>query len=110
MSCCDNDDFLCKKLGMNADQAQSLKKVDKAFDKQKEGLYAKMDEDRKKIAGLLGEKKVRSTALRSAVGALDQDRGALEDAALQHVLEVKGVLDPQQQEQFLAMINEQILR
>ena len=109
MSCCDGDAYICKKLAMSPEQTQSMKKVDMEFDQEKQDLYKQMDKDKKKITALLLAKSSDSSDMKSAVASLGQHRGQLDQAALKHLVKIKKLLDPSQQQEFLAMISEQIL-
>jgi len=97
-------------LGLTPGQLEKMAPMAASFHKRLESLHSNMEKKKDIMLSLLGGEAVAPTrieAVRKEMAAIQDD---IQKAVIEHVLDVKEILDPSQQERFFDLIDRSMTR
>ena len=95
-------------LGLNAGQAESLKRLESSFRKETDGLCMKICQERLNLLNLMKQKEANQEVINKKIEAIGGLQILLEQQIAAHILEVKKNLTPEQSLAYLDRIHEEL--
>ena len=90
-----------QKLGLTPEQEKRLEPLEQRFAQQKEQLLRSIRQANGQLAKAIREDKSNSSEIAAAVAAIRAAQGELQKVTLDHVFEMKAVLQPEQYQKLL---------
>src|SRR5262249_17540180 len=90
-----------QKLGLTPEQEKRLEPIEQRFAQQKEQLLRSIRQASVQLAKAIREDKPNSSEITTAVAAIHAAQGELQKVTLDHVFEMKAVLQPEQYQKLL---------
>src|SRR6516162_4997567 len=90
-----------QKLGLTQEQEKRLEPIEQRFAQQKEQLLRSIRQANGQLAMAIREDKPNSSEITTAVAAIHAAQGELQKVTLDHVFEMKAVLQPEQYQKLL---------
>jgi Spy/CpxP family protein refolding chaperone len=90
-----------RQLGLSAAQEQALEPLEQRFERRKAELSRAIRDANAQLARAIAEDKGDSPRVRAAVASIHDLMGQLQNAALEHVFEMKAALTPAQYERLI---------
>jgi Spy/CpxP family protein refolding chaperone len=90
-----------EKLGLTPEQEKRLEPIEQRFAQQKEQLLRSIRQANVQLAKAIREDKSNSSEITTAVAAIHAAQGELQKVTLDHVFEMKAVLQPEQYQKLL---------
>ncbi len=95
-------------LGMNAQQAQSLKKLDSAFRKDTDKVCMRICKERLDLLNMMRDPNINPDAIYKKIEEIGVLQVSLEKEIATHILKVKKDLTPEQSEAYLNTIRKEL--
>ena len=95
-------------LGMNAKQAEALKKLDSAFRKDTDNICMRICKERLDLLNMMRDPNVNSDAVYKKIEEIGAVQVSLEKEIATHILKVKKDLSPEQSEAYLNTIRQEL--
>jgi len=90
-----------QKLGLTPEQERRLEPIEQRFAQQKEELLRSIRQANGQLAKAIRDDKSNSSEITTAVAAIHAAQGELQKITLDHVFEMKAVLQPEQYQKLL---------
>ena len=90
-----------QKLGLTQEQEKRLEPIEQRFAQQKEELLRSIRQANGQLAKAIRDDKSNSSEITTAVAAIHAAQGELQKITLDHVFEMKAVLQPEQYQKLL---------
>jgi Spy/CpxP family protein refolding chaperone len=90
-----------QKLGLTPEQERRLEPIEQRFAQQKEELLRSIRQANGQLAKAIRDDKSNSSEITTAVAAIHAAQGELQKITLDHVFEMKAVLQPKQYQKLL---------
>lgn len=95
--------WIHSQLGLTAQQEKDLAPIEARFDEQKRHYFELLRIANQELAQAIREDRAQSARTSAAVGKIHQAQGELQNATLQHIFEMKAVLQPEQYEKLIQL-------
>jgi nickel and cobalt resistance protein CnrR len=94
-------EWIHKQLGLSADEQKALEPIETKFAQRKRNLMGEIRSANKELAEAIKQDQEDSPRVSAAVERIHHAQGELQEATLEHVFEMKGVLTPEQYQKLL---------
>ena len=102
----DYHDWIHAELGMTAEQQRHLRSSEQHYDKTKRHLTEEIRLTNQELAQAIAEDRANSARVQAAVQRIHAAMGQLQQATLQHIFEMKEVLEPEQYDRLMDLTRE----
>jgi len=94
-------EWIHKQLGLGPDEQKALEPIETKFAQRKQNLMDEIRNANKELAEAIRQDRADSSRVSAAVERIHHAQGELQEATLEHVFEMKGVLSPEQYRKLL---------
>lgn len=101
---------LARKLDLTKEQEASMKEADARFRKEAREMRAGLLKHREVLLGLIGEDSPDRASIESTLKEMSALQGRIEAAAVEHMIEEKSLLTPEQREKYLKLLEKRFER
>lgn len=100
--------FLYRHLSLSESQVEEMELLGESFDQKVIPLRAELNEKREQLVKMLMESEPNREEINVKLSEIDSLQAELQKGVINHLLQVKGVLTPEQQENFSSLILERL--
>ena len=101
-------EWIHKQLGLTTDEQKALEPIETKFAERKRNLMGEIRSANKELAEAIKQDQADSRRVSAAVGRIHHAQGALQEATLEHVFEMKGILTPEQYQELLNLTSDEL--
>jgi Spy/CpxP family protein refolding chaperone len=101
-------EWIHKQLGLSPDEQKALEPIETKFAKHKRNLMGEIRSANKELAEAIRQDRADSPRVSAAVERIHHAQGELQEATLEHVFEMKGVLTPEQYQKLLNLTADEL--
>src|SRR4030088_2350633 len=95
-------------LAPTTDEQKALEPIETKFAQRKRNLMGEIRSANKELAEAIKQDQADSRRVSAAVGRIHHAQGALQEATLEHVFEMKGILTPEQYQELLNLTSDEL--
>ena len=101
-------EWIHKQLGLTPDEQKALELIETKFAQRKQNLMGEIRSANKELAEAIKRDEAASPRVSAAVERIHHAQGELQEATLEHVFEMKGVLTPEQYKKLLNLTADEL--
>jgi nickel and cobalt resistance protein CnrR len=101
-------EWIHEQLSLTPDEQKALEPIETKFGQRKRSLMAEIRSANKELAEAIKQDQADSPRVSAAVERIQHAQGELQEATLEHVFEMKGVLTPEQYQKLLNLTADEL--
>jgi nickel and cobalt resistance protein CnrR len=101
-------EWIHKQLGLSPEEHKALEPIESRFAERKQNLMGERRRANKQLAEAIKQDQTDSPRVSAAVERIHHAQGELQEATLEHVFEMKGVLTPEQYQKLLDLTADEL--
>jgi nickel and cobalt resistance protein CnrR len=101
-------EWIHQQLGLSPDEQKALEFIETRFAQRKRNLMGEIHSANRELAEAIKQDQTNSPRVSAAVERIHHAQGELQEATLEHVFEMKGVLTPEQYQKLLNLTADEL--